>query len=329
MRAGKVKPLLVRAERARQRWSGLLVDEELHALDDLVERVLKARLQIFKGESFAYNASNDAIQAENMADAQLEAVVQEWETRMESFKVVVESRFSEELNPTVYPQSPALTAALQSWLSSFKADWEGNETTQQLHAHIRQRHVQGLCQTLVAKKHRLKTCKEEAAELGKKQRRKRNGKAKVNQRELEERCQSLVTAIPLTQQEQIESRPTPPYRLFTVGQLHQRYQWPRLFFAQLVCLLKQIIVFIIFFGTLQARQRELEERCQSLMTIPLTQQEPTETCLTYRLFAVGQLHQRYRRLRLFFAQLVCRVAARAHPTRHLCGVDSDADERVK
>ena len=32
MRAGKVQPLLVRAERARQRWSGLLVDEELHAL---------------------------------------------------------------------------------------------------------------------------------------------------------------------------------------------------------------------------------------------------------------------------------------------------------
>ena len=45
MRAGKVKPLLVHAERARQRWSGLLVDEELRALDDLVERVLKTRLQ--------------------------------------------------------------------------------------------------------------------------------------------------------------------------------------------------------------------------------------------------------------------------------------------
>jgi hypothetical protein len=45
MRAGKMQPLLVRAERARQRWSCLLVDEELHALDDLVERVLKARLQ--------------------------------------------------------------------------------------------------------------------------------------------------------------------------------------------------------------------------------------------------------------------------------------------
>ena len=40
-----MKPLLVRAEKARQRWSGLLVDEELHALDGLVERVLKARLQ--------------------------------------------------------------------------------------------------------------------------------------------------------------------------------------------------------------------------------------------------------------------------------------------
>ena len=146
------------------------------------------------------------------------------------------------------------------------------------------------------------------------------GTLQVNQRELEERCQSLVTAVPLTQQEQ---------RLFTVGQLHQGYQWPRLIFAQLVCWLKIIIVFIIFFGTLQARQRKLEGRCQSLVTIPLTQQEPTETCLTYRLFAVGQLHHRYRRLRLFFAQLVCRVAARAHPTRHLCGVDSDADERVK
>ncbi|CAN0449214.1 unnamed protein product, partial [Ascophyllum nodosum] len=78
----------------------------------------------------------------------------------------------------------------------------------------------GLCQTLIAKKHRVRTCKEEAAELGKKQRRKRNGKAKVNQRELEGRCQSLVTVIPLTQQEQ---------RLF-MGQLHQRYQWPRLIF---------------------------------------------------------------------------------------------------
>ncbi|CAM9519930.1 unnamed protein product [Ascophyllum nodosum] len=134
-----------------------------------------------------------------MADAQLKAVVQEWESRMDSFKVVVESGFSEELNPTVYPQSPALTDALQSWLSSFKADWEGNETTQKLHAHIWQRHVQGLCQTLAANKHRLKTSKEEAAELGK-QRRKRNGKAKVKQRELEERCQSLVTAISLIQQ---------------------------------------------------------------------------------------------------------------------------------
>ena len=61
-------------------------------------------LQIFKGESFAYNASNDVMQAEQMADAQLKAVVQEWESRMDSFKVVVESRFSEELNPTVYPQ---------------------------------------------------------------------------------------------------------------------------------------------------------------------------------------------------------------------------------
>ena len=145
------------------------------------------------------------------------------------------------------------------------------------------------------------------------------GTLQVNQRELEGRCQSLVTVIPLTQQEQ---------RLF-MGQLHQRYQWPRLIFAQLVCWLKKIFVCIIFFVTLQARQRGLEGRCQSLVTIPLTQQDPTETCLTYRLFAVRQLHQRYRRLRLFFAQLVCRVAARAHPTRHLCGVDSDADERVK
>ncbi|CAN0090918.1 unnamed protein product, partial [Ascophyllum nodosum] len=78
------------------------------------------------------------------------------------------------------------------------------------------------------------------------------------------------------------------------------------------------------------KQRELKERCQSLVTaIALTQQDEIETCLSYRLFAVGQLHRRYRRLRLFFAQLICRVAARAHLTRHLCGVDSDADERVK
>lgn len=58
-------------------------------------------------------------------------------------------------------QSPALTSALQTWLSTFQADWVGNETTQQLHAHIRQRQVHQLCQTLVAKKQRLKATKDE------------------------------------------------------------------------------------------------------------------------------------------------------------------------
>lgn len=61
-------------------------------------------LQVFKCESFAYNASNDVIQAEQMADAQLKAVVQELETMMDNFKVVVESRVTEELDPMVYPQ---------------------------------------------------------------------------------------------------------------------------------------------------------------------------------------------------------------------------------
>lgn len=45
LRAAKVQPLLLRAGRARQKWSRLLVADELQALDDLVERVLKARLQ--------------------------------------------------------------------------------------------------------------------------------------------------------------------------------------------------------------------------------------------------------------------------------------------
>lgn len=81
---------------------------------------------------------------------------------------------------------------------------------------------------------------------------------------------------------------------------------------------------------MQAKQRELEERCSSLATaISLTQQEQIETCLTYRLFVVGQLHQRYRRLRLFFAQLGCRVAARAAQATHLCGDEADAHERIK
>lgn len=58
-------------------------------------------------------------------------------------------------------QSPALKEALASWLSTFRSDWVSNETTQQLHAHISQREVHGLCQTLVLKKQKLKTSKEE------------------------------------------------------------------------------------------------------------------------------------------------------------------------
>lgn len=59
---------------------------------------------MFKCESFAYNASSDVIQAEQMADAQLKAVAQEWEAMMDTFKVALEQRVSEELNPMVYPQ---------------------------------------------------------------------------------------------------------------------------------------------------------------------------------------------------------------------------------
>lgn len=64
-------------------------------------------------------------------------------------------------HPKYDRQPPALTAALQTWLSAFQADWDGNETTQQLHAHISQRQVQQLCQTLLAKKQRLKATKDE------------------------------------------------------------------------------------------------------------------------------------------------------------------------
>lgn len=59
---------------------------------------------MFKCESFAYNSSSDVIQAEQVADAQLKTVVQEWENLMESFKVAVEERVAAELNPMVYPQ---------------------------------------------------------------------------------------------------------------------------------------------------------------------------------------------------------------------------------
>lgn len=46
MSAPESRPLLQRAEKARQKWSGLLLPEDIYALDDLVERVLRARLQV-------------------------------------------------------------------------------------------------------------------------------------------------------------------------------------------------------------------------------------------------------------------------------------------
>lgn len=46
MSAAKWRPLLERAERARQKWSGLLLPEDVGALDELAERVLRARLQV-------------------------------------------------------------------------------------------------------------------------------------------------------------------------------------------------------------------------------------------------------------------------------------------
>lgn len=65
---------------------------------------LNACVQVFKCESFAYNSSTDVLQAEQMADAQLKKVVQDWEGMMETFKVAVEERVADELNPMVYPQ---------------------------------------------------------------------------------------------------------------------------------------------------------------------------------------------------------------------------------
>lgn len=48
--AAESRPLLQRAEKARQKWSGLLLPDDVYALDDLVERVLRARLQV-RGEA--------------------------------------------------------------------------------------------------------------------------------------------------------------------------------------------------------------------------------------------------------------------------------------
>lgn len=70
---------------------------------------------MFKSESFAYNSSVDVIQAEQMADAQLKAVVQEWETMMDNFKLLVEERVSKELNYIVYPQVSAAEGVSGDW----------------------------------------------------------------------------------------------------------------------------------------------------------------------------------------------------------------------
>lgn len=52
----------------------------------------------------AYNASSDVIHAEQAADTHLKDMVHEWESEMEAFKVKVEKRVADELNPTMYPQ---------------------------------------------------------------------------------------------------------------------------------------------------------------------------------------------------------------------------------
>lgn len=77
----------------------------------------KTVLQVFKCESFAYNASSDVIQAEQVADTQLKGVLQEWEGMMETFKAAAEERVAEELNPTVYPQVRQHAAARRSFAS--------------------------------------------------------------------------------------------------------------------------------------------------------------------------------------------------------------------
>lgn len=46
MAAAKARLLLERADRARQKWSELLLPEDVYVLDDLAERVLRARLQV-------------------------------------------------------------------------------------------------------------------------------------------------------------------------------------------------------------------------------------------------------------------------------------------
>lgn len=46
LRAPELQTLLRRAEKSRKDWSWLLAAEDLHGLDDLAERVLKARLQV-------------------------------------------------------------------------------------------------------------------------------------------------------------------------------------------------------------------------------------------------------------------------------------------
>ncbi|CAM9448712.1 unnamed protein product [Discosporangium mesarthrocarpum] len=159
-------------------------------------------------------------------------------------------------------------------METFKKDWDNNETTQQLHAHIRQQEVQKLYSSLMGKRQRLKGTKEEAQELAK-QRRKKETRANNHNPNINGNGNSNN-------------------------------------------------------ANKGAKQRELDERIGSLQSsIVMTQQDQIETCLTYRVFAAGQLHQRYRRLRLFFAQLQCRVAGCGRQVERLCGGEREAEARVR
>lgn len=232
------RALLMRTSSTYLRWEQCVVGDRFCNQDENARTALGARLQLFVGDPYMSSGNCDPVTLDQQHDVQLSRAVLEWEETLKVYKEDMLARVQAELAPSLYPQSPALTAAFKQWVAEFEAEWADIEQKKTFQSHVSQNEVTVHNYNFTKVKQQLKQATEEL-EKQSKARTKREGGAAASgefskgsdaEMVLSDRIQALNLEKQLSHQKQLGVKLQ--YRTFMVRQLHRRHWLTREFVAQ-------------------------------------------------------------------------------------------------
>jgi hypothetical protein len=142
-----VKPLFARVECLMQKWKAHQAEVKQHSaatggspapemasIDSKARLVAERRLQIL--ELQPHTAGAELINHQGQTEGELAQFIAQWDQELSRARAGLLQRAEEQLNPTVYPQSPAVAQQIKKWVENFKTDWDSIDASRNLQGQV-------------------------------------------------------------------------------------------------------------------------------------------------------------------------------------------------